>query len=226
MNPQVICPGIITQTATCWEGYIPSGLRRIWKKGTLHTFSGAHAQDFIYILSGMLAINFYDSYGKYRCQLFCGPNCLANEANLITDLRFEGSTYYCNLDCEIVYFDGKWVQSSLLRKSPHLLMNIAFSQAIKSMHAQALLNAMIVRTRLQQVCWYISRLRAYHGDKDSFEPQISQQQLASLLGQNERTFKRHIVWLKDQGVLGAFTKKRMVVTNPQLLEELAQPSAS
>lgn len=172
----------------------------------------------------MLAINFLETTGRTRCQLFCAPNSLANESNLITELSTHKSIYFCNDDCEVIYFKGVYVLEKLLRANPYLIMNFATSMAVKSMHAQSLLNALTMRNNLQQICWFISKLRLYHGGVNEFAPMIAQQQLASLMGINERTFKRHIIHLKDSGVLSCFTKKRITISDPARLEELALPS--
>lgn len=218
---KIACPGIIVDTSGIWEKKA-TGARLTMKKGHSFSFDNECSEDFIYIRNGQVSIHFFEANGKSKCQMICCERTLINEANILSRFQMNKVLYHCDSDIEYFYFRKSFMQT--LGNDIELLRNVAYSQTLKLMHTQVLLNAVSLRNKQELVCWFLMRLCASQGGGSSIVPPICQRQMTSLLGLNQRTFNRYINFLKEAGILSSFTKRCLAIADMARLCELSQPN--
>lgn len=224
MAHPLACPGIISNTARVWKEEAANGVPRTFCQGETFSFDGLESADFMYIVRGAVALNYLEVNGKSKCQLICRQNTLINEAHIITGQALNKIAYTPLSTLETLAFSAEKYSRAKLYERPDLLFSMAYSQSIKLVHANMLYDAISVRSKLQLICWYLLRLSEQHNNSNSFTPEVSQAQMSMLLGINPRTFNRYITFLKDEGIIGRFTKRSLEITHRERLRLLSEPA--
>lgn len=223
MEHIITYPGIISDTAHIWKNELRYGHIRKFKKNDHFFFHDQDSTDFMFIISGSVSLNYNEINGKSKCQLICCSNTLINEANIITGLPLDRVDYVAIDDTEVIYYSSDKYTMNYIKTRPELLYSMAYSQSIKLIHAHILYNAISVRSKLQLICWYLLRLSESNEGSNSFVPDVTQAQMSLLLGINNRTFNRHITFLKEECIISCFTKRKLDITNKERLRLLSQP---
>lgn len=223
MQHIISCPGIISNTANIWKNESRYGHTIKFKKDEHFSFEEKNSSDFMFITHGSVSLNYHEINGKSKCQLICCDNTLINEANIITGLPLDKVEYISISDTEVIYFSSDKYNMEYIKNRANLLHSMAYSQSIKLIHAHIMYNAISVRSKLQLICWYLLQLSESNEDNNSFVPDVTQAQMSMLLGINHRTFNRHITFLKDEGIISCFTKRKLVISHRERLRLLSQP---
>lgn len=205
-----------------WEKLVPGSPRRTFPKGRvldLHKdmdFNGKPG--LYYIISGMLRLSYMGMEGEERTLLYAGPGVLLNVPSVLAN-DFGDSVATCMARTEVAIFDAELLSDmEFARNHPELMINLVHTLCQHLvMHSQRLADASLENT-VSRLCRIIRELS--QGSSES-SPNITQQELAYLLGIHRATLTRAIAKLRQMKVIGKFTKKELQILDPGLLEELA-----
>lgn len=205
-----------------WAKLLPDAKRRIFARGSVLdvardiTIQGHPG--FYYIVSGLIRLSYIGLAGEERTILYAGPGVLLNVPTLLAN-DSDDTLATCVETTEIAIFDAALLHDvEFARNNPELMLNLVHTLCSHLViHSQRLADAALENT-ISRLCRIIRELAP---GRTSANPNITQQELALLLGIHRATLTRSLSRLRRMGVIGKFTKKELEVLNPALLEELA-----
>lgn len=120
--------------------------------------------------------------------------------------------------CEVIAFPKQLLEDEeFCKQYPHLILNLVRSLGIKV----GALFSQIYDTNLfdikRQICRMMAQLWREQGEGRNINPNLSQTDVAHLLGVHRSSVCRIIRELRDQGVIGHFSKTRLEINNAEEL---------
>lgn len=124
-------------------------------------------------------------------------------------------------ECEVVAFPKILLEDvEFCRKYPHLILNLVKSLGIKvgSLFSQIYDSNLFDAKR--QICRMIAHIWREQGENETINPNLSQSDMANLLGIHRSSVCRVVRQLRDEGIIGRFSKTRLDIINAETLLEL------
>lgn len=198
-----------------WLEVLFLGVRAIFPKGQV--VSTTAADNVFYLLTkGYVRLTYVGDEGQERSSLFLGPNSVFNE---IPALRQTMSTiaFCCMEPVELWRFPASLLEDNdFIAQYPHLMANLLQSMARKSGLFFQHVTAMSFASSKSQMCAMLLEL------VEERMPRMTQSEVAAVLGLHLTTVARLVRALRDEGVLGKFTKTELEILDMDRLQELAQ----
>lgn len=218
-------PCVITGISQEWENARGWGIERTLAKGETFSFDEENTANFVYVRSGTVHCVFYEGNGASRINLICKKGSLINETCSVTRSISSKIVFLCHTPVRLYCFSGTLpFNKDFIEAYPHLLKNMFLSSATKVLHFQAMLNAVCTRSKLHLVSWYIYSMVMHHHGCTDFDPDLSQTEVRTLLGLSKTSMKRSMTYLKNEGIITTFTRRRIVIGDKTRLAELAMPN--
>ena len=156
-----------------------------------------------------------EEYGK----LILGEGCLFNETPALAGTSWY-TVFFCCLDAaEIWRFDASLLEDeAFLASHPHLAINLMRSIARKASIFFFHLARTHSTTSMCRLCDLLLQLSNPH------QPDLcmSQSDVAAMMGLHQTTVARLIRRLREEGIIGRFTKRELQVLDRERLRRLAQ----
>lgn len=205
-----------------WKNVLHLARRQFFPKGHPLLPDEASVRDFYYIEQGRVRITYASQEGRERSMLVVESGTLFNESSALTGYDNPDSQYLCLEDSTLWRFSGTLLgDPTFVRGHPDLIINLMRSLAGKTLIMHEHLSYTGTGRAVVQLSRYLLRVMENHGTA-TFPPGLTQQELADTLGIHRATLVRCIHTLRSQGVLGAFTRSRVEILDPQALRELGQ----
>ena len=206
------------------------GTNRIWREilhlGTRCTFPAKHVQpgiageNFYFIRKGTVRLAYTSLSGQERIVLIIGPDSIFNEIPALKSQVTPGVGFQCIEQVEAWRFPASLLTNTdFISTYPHLISNLLQSIAIKSELLFSHATQGIFSSTTQKLCQILLSIV-----QDHKQPGLSQTEVANLLGVHQTTIARSVRTLREQGILGRFTKKELQVLDKKRLEAIAQGS--
>lgn len=176
---------------------------------------------FYYIISGKVRLSYIDAEGNERTILYAGPGNLMNVPSIMAD-DLADTFARCMENTRIAVFDAALLSDeAFAAQNPDLMLNLVRSLCVHLViHSQRLADASMANT-LAQICRWVLELARHNGERRCFAPNITQQELALLLGIHRTTLTRALARLRKMRVLGRFTKSSLDILDLEKLREIA-----
>lgn len=209
----------LSSTNMPWREVLHLGTRCIFPKH--HCEPGEKIRGFYFIAKGRVRLTYLGDTGKEKCALYMEKNCIFNEIPALSSTTVCAS-FFCIEEVEAWRFNAKLLtDTAFISKYPHLISNLLQSIAVKSGIFFSQSSEKNFSNSMHKLCIILMELYA--------NPQLclSQSEVAALLGIHLTTVARHIRTLRNQGVIGRFTKTAFEVLDIESLRLLAEyvPSA-
>lgn len=203
-----------------WEEVLHLATHRVYPKNSViphHELPGIY-----YVAKGIVVISYTSSCGRERKALYIEPGSLFNEARSLTGYE-PGGRFTCIKDVELYAFpEGLLRNLDFIRSYPHLVRNLLHTMGAKILIHYSFLADMGIGSHLAHIARFLLGLSAKHGNVKEFKPQVTQQELADLLGIHRATLARSLQQLKQQGVIASFTCRKILITDMPRLQRLAE----
>ena len=174
----------------------------------------------MYLLTrGSVRIRYTTKTGHERHFLTLGQYCIVNE---LPALAFDlpGVSLHCLEGVEAWRFQSTLLEDpAFCSQYPHLMSNLLRYVARKLGTYFFCLSELGSGTSLSQLCTLLLLAR-------NQQIALSQSELGAMLGLHQTTVARMVRALRDEGVIGRFTKHALEVRNPERLRALAEPTAT
>lgn len=222
-----------TMDATSLHAPVLSGLNLPWHK-LLHLAvkltSPIHASvehmascvDFFYLAHGRLMVTHLDADGRERAIFYLGPGNLFNEASACAGFDAPNSPFICDQECVYFRFSHSLLHDpAFIVKYPDLIINLMTGLGIKVLiHHTSLSNfaGIPAITRLSR--FFISLAKKHNSL--NFDPAMTQEAMAALLGMNRATMVRSLRELKQKGAILCSTKHILKISDLELLRKLSE----
>jgi CRP-like cAMP-binding protein len=178
-----------------------------------------------FILSGSIEINLFTVQGPEKVLFIVGKNCVFGEVSCFMDGESGEAVARARSDCELYYFPKKIIEETIANEHPELLIELIQSLAFKIRMYTVLLKDDLISNQFIRVCKMLVYLLRYKEILVSpgqtriiFQPDITQNDMARLMGVHRVTVTKAVSRLKNLGILARFSKKSLEITNlPELM---------
>lgn len=205
---------------TCWADVRHLGSTQIFEKNQIIDVSDAG--NFFYIHSGRVKVTYLERNGQEMTLLFAEAGSILNVVSqFVADSKPPLLT--CLEKTEVVIFKGCLLtDKDFVSRHPEQTISLLTSMAVHlEIHSQQASDSSLL-TSLSYLCRVFWDIYSQGGGKRVLDPDMTQQELADMLGVNRTTLTRSLHRLRELGVIGAYTKHRLVIDDPDRLRELSE----
>lgn len=177
---------------------------------------------FLLYLSGTVRLAYVGANGEERTILYAGAGTLMNVPTIIAG-DIKNTVVTCTERVEAAIFDaGLLTDRAFAAAHPDLLLNLIHSLCIHLViHSQHLGDASLVGT-MGHVCRVFQEMSQKYGGRPRFSPDMTQQELAALLGIHRTTLTRILCRLKALNIIEKYTKNDLHILDMEALDRLAR----
>lgn len=200
-----------------WRNALHLGIRQKVSKGFLWCFDST---TFSFLDKGTVRLEGASSSGKQRIAFYIESGCLFRETNSSSSNTAQGVGYFIAMeDCVVYQFPiALFEDLNFIRENPDLVANCLTTLKQKSSILFFSLVSNNENISDGVVGRYLLSLAEKHG-ADTFRPDISQSELASIMGLHRSTVCRVIKTLRKEGILGSFTRYQLEILDRKKLQE-------
>jgi CRP-like cAMP-binding protein len=208
-----------------WEKVLSLGERRLYPKGSKVFDLDDIIFGVYFIRRGSIEINLFTVQGPEKVLFIVGRNCVFGEVSCFMDGESGEAIARTRTDCELYYFPKEIIEGVIAKEHPELLIELIQSLAFKIRMYTVLLKDDLISNQFIRVCKMLVYLLRYKEINVSpgqiviaFQPDITQNDMARLMGVHRVTVTKAISKLKSAGIIGRFSKKTLEITNlPELM---------
>ena len=176
---------------------------------------------FYYIINGKIKLSYVNNNGNERTILYASTGTLMNVPTVLTG-DLEDCIVECVMPTKIAIFDAKLLQDpKFVYKYPDLFINLLKSLSLHLVIHARRLRASSADFSIRQVASFICELVDKNSGQLVFTPNLSQQDLAILLGIHRTTVTRALVQLRKANIVSKFTKHEVRVLDLEKLKRFA-----
>ena len=178
--------------------------------------------DFFYLASGRLMIMHSDAEGHERAMFRLGPGNLFNEAPAATGFDAPDSPFVAEQKCVYYRFSHSLLHDrAFVAENPDLIINLMMGLGAKVLLLHTSLGNKTGIPAVVRLSRFFAGLAARHGCL-SFDPAMTQESMATLLGIDRATLVRALRILREKGAIGRSTKHSLEILNLDLLRSLSE----
>lgn len=190
-----------------WLSVVHLGTRERYASGARLAVRGCRF--FYLILNGRITMICLNGKGEEWGMFHAGPLCLVNELPAITQVDNHVS-YVCRGEVEAVRFESGLLRDpAFYAQYPGLILNLMMTVNHKRSFFFCYSLDIVRDTAIERVCGLLVRLT--HGQEGSFSVGIGQKELGTQIGLHPTSVSRVIRRLRREGIIGAFTKRRLEI---------------
>ncbi len=203
-----------------WERVLDKAVQISLPKA--HEIEANNPNYFFFLLKGSVKLSCLSEGGQERVVMRIGPGTLFNEVSHIHTSLLQSHSLH-TLEESVVARFPKYIleDENFFRQHPELACNMIHSLGIKA----GAFFSQLFDSGLLEVSTRVSRslyqLWQENGESESFSPGLTQSELASTLGVHRSSLCRVIKALRQQGVIGKFTKTTLEILDPEALSREA-----
>lgn len=202
-----------------WGEVTHLGVKRQAPKGAWVLGANDTAEGVYYIQEGVLEIMLNTQRGPEKVLYCVGKGCVFGEVVCFVPGATEEAVVKARTDCKLVFFNRETIESTIAQQFPHLLIELVkiLGHIVRmyGIHLQDSLNLDFL-TRVCRFLVYLVEFKAaeVQGRKRVvIQADITQSDMARLLGVHRVTITKAVKKLKELGILKSFTKKELEITD-------------
>ncbi len=208
-----------------WDKVLHLGVREVFPKGSRIFFSEDLINGLYFIVDGSIEINLHTVHGPEKVLFIVGKGCIFGEVSCFIGGDAEEASAKTRSDSVLYYFKKETIEQVIATQYPDLMLELVQTVAYKARMFTELLTDELTSNQFTRVCKmlvYLVRFREIRIDSGQkrvvFEPDMTQHDIARLMGVHRVTVTKAISELKHRGVIQKFSKKCMDITDfPALL---------
>ncbi|SCY06009.1 Crp/Fnr family transcriptional regulator [Desulfoluna spongiiphila] len=201
-----------------WREILDRGERKILPRH--HELSNADESTFFFLNRGTLHLSCIAEDGQERVVMIMEEGVLFGEITFMHKSSVHFHSLRTLTECEIIVFPNTLLDDlAFCREYPHLVLNLVKSLGVKGgAFFSQIYDSNLLDAR-GQICRMLSHIWREQGEKETVNPDLSQVDMANILGIHRSSVCRVIHELRDEGVIGRFSKTRLEVLAPIKLME-------
>jgi len=212
-----LCPG--------WGAILHLGIRRAFPRGSEIVDLETPVEGVYFVLEGSVEVPLYTSHGPEKVLFHVGPGCIFGEISCFAAADLNEASVRARTACVTYFFSRSLIEGTIASQYPQLLLELLRALAYKTRMYTVLLQDSLAGDNFLRVCKMLVYLVHYKGlelapgqKQVSFQPGLTQQEMARLMGVHRVTVTKAISRLKNLGILRRFSKQRLeLVDFPALL---------
>ncbi|WP_300669164.1 Crp/Fnr family transcriptional regulator [Desulfoluna sp.] len=201
-----------------WREIMHLGERKVLPRH--HELGSTEVETFFFLNRGHLRLSCIAEDGQERVVMIMEEGVLFGEITFMHKSSVHFHSLRTLTECEIIVFPNTLLEDlAFCREYPHLVLNLVKSLGVKGgAFFSQIYDSNLLDAR-GQICRMLSHIWREQGEKETVNPDLSQVDMANLLGIHRSSVCRVIHELRDEGIIGRFSKTRLEVLSPiKLLE--------
>jgi CRP-like cAMP-binding protein len=205
-----------------WDQVLHLATRQVHPKGSLILDMEAPADGIYFIKEGQVDTVLYTLHGPEKVLYCIGQGCVFGEASCFTTGVTGEASVWARTSCTLYYFRKETVEGPIARDHPHLLIELAgLLGHIVRMYGVWLQDSLSQDyfVRVCRILVYFVRWkrgdRVHEGNQVLIQSDVSQSDIAKLLGIHRVTVTKAVRRLKELGILRRFTKSELDIADYQ-----------
>jgi CRP-like cAMP-binding protein len=204
-----------------WDRATHLATRQVHPKGSLLLDMEAPAEGVFYIKEGQVDTVLYTLHGPEKVLYCVGRGCLFGEASCFSTGVTGEATVWARTPCIIYFFRKETVEGLIARQHPELLLEmIGMLGHIVRMYGISLRDSLSQDyfVRVCRILVYFVRWKLgpqVPGSQVLIQSDVTQSDLAKLLGVHRVTVTKAVGRLKELGIINHFTKSELDIADFQ-----------
>lgn len=209
-----------------WKNALTLGTPRTLAAEAPLLLQGEEVLDFYYLAQGNLRLMHSGPDGRERTILYLCSGNLFNESTALAGYDAPDCCFISMAPSLIYRFAGALLRDArFIAENPGLIINLMESQAIKILIMHVGLGSTVGHSTLETVSRFILSLMERHHGAREFDPNLTQQDIATLLGLHRASVVRALAELRRLGAIVTFTKHSLKIGDLAMLETLSGQTA-
>ena len=208
------------------------GSRRTFPKGSLIFGLETPVNGVYFVKEGVVEILLYTLHGPEKVLFYVGEGCIFGEVTCFVTGESGEAIVRARSDCVTYFFSREVVEGIIANQYPRLLLELLRASAYKIKMYGVLLQDSLNSDNFMRVCKmlvYLARFKGVdvaHGQKVvEIQPDMTQQDIARLMGVHRVTVTKAISRLKKSGIVDHFSKSSLVISDfPGLIQLVEKDS--
>jgi CRP-like cAMP-binding protein len=210
---------IFENLSPSWEKIAALGTRFAFSKGSQIFSLGAPVNGIYFVKEGVVEILLYTLHGPEKVLFFVGPGSIFGEVSCFVSGESQEASVRARSDCVVYYFSRELVEGVIASQHPHLLIELIQVMAHKIRMYGILLQDSLTSDH------FIRDAGLAEGQKQVIiQPDLTQIDLARLMGIHRVTVSKAISHLKALGILRRFSRKELDIQDFPGLCQLVENS--
>jgi len=201
-----------------WREITKLGERKVLPRH--HELGSPEGETFFFLNRGSLRLSCIAEDGQERVVMIMEEGVIFGEITFMHKSSVHFHSLRTLSECEVFIFPNTLLDDvDFCRQYPHLILNLVRSLGVK---AGAFFSQIYDSNLLDargQICRMLSHIWREQGKAEAVNPDLSQIDMANILGIHRSSVCRVIRELRDEGVIGRFSKTRLEVLDPETLME-------
>ena len=220
---------IFENLCPAWETVTHLGIRRKFLKGS-QIFDIANPINGVYFVAkGSVEVILNTQHGSEKVLYYVGPGCIFGEVSCFVAGDSGEARVRARSDCDCYFFSRETIEGIVARQYTGLLLELIRAEAYKIRMYGILLQDSLNNDNFVRVCKMLVYLAHFKqaqittSQKEvSFQPDITQSDMARLMGIHRVTVTKALSRLKNLGIIHHFSKKSLLISDYQALSHLVQ----
>lgn len=205
-----------------WNAILHLGQEQCCPTG--HTFlHGAQpaATGLWFVREGLVRYSVLNPQGREKVVLYSGKNTIVGEVSAFDARPFSGSFISC-CPSRLVFFTVETVRQQIAPHYPELMLNLLETLSMKMRFTVSNLQQLSTSNIPQHVATFFCKLDEEKDGLQGWLNQLSQEEVARILGISIGSLTRVIRQFKDEGLLETFSRNKLRIANKERLLELSR----
>lgn len=220
VDDSVFFPIILTDLNLPWEKALHQGTPISFSARSILSGNRSSDSGLYYIRRGVVRLSNIALNGQERVMLYMGKGTLFNE---IPMLQFSHDYLFtCMEQTDTVFWPKKRLNEDFIREYPLLMFNFLESMSAKSRNFYTQLCNLRAYNSFGNVCRLLYSMNLFNRKGDVIVPMLTQLELAAFLGIHRSSLHKAMSRLKDEGIIGEYSKKSLEIYDLARLREHAE----
>ncbi len=220
MTAVPLAPIVLTNLNTPWEQVLHLGRPVRFRPRQLIAFSHDDENSgFYYVRKGRIRLSYVSVRGQEKVLFYVGKGTLFHDIPVLVESDY---IFTCMEPTFAVYFRKKLISAVFAREYPEIMLNWVESTAHKSRNLFMQLCGSGLFDCFTNVCRALCSMVLHNNEQGRVIPQLTRQELAALLGIHRCSLHKSLARLYDEGIIGGYSRKELVVHDVERLQGYAQ----
>jgi len=203
-----------------WENVTHLGVRHTFPKGSQIIGLAEPVNGVYFVKEGVVETLLYTSRGPEKVLYYVGSGCIFGEVSCFVAGENNEASVRARTDCIVHFFGRDLIEGVIASRHPHLLIELIRASAHKIRMYGVLLQDSMNSDNFMRVCKMLVYLVRFKGMETAgtrkqviIQPDLTQIDIARLLGIHRVTVTKSISRLKEMGILHRFSKRSLEIAD-------------
>jgi CRP-like cAMP-binding protein len=215
-----------------WNSILHLGSRCTFQKGSEILGVTVPVKGVYFVKDGSVEVLLHTQHGPEKALFHVGPGCIFGEVSCYVGGKNDEASVRARTDCVLYFFGRDLIEGTIASQYPQLLIELIRASAYKLRMYGVLLQDSLNSDNFMRVCKMLVYLVRFKGvdiakrqKKVVIQPEMSQLDMARLMGVHRVTVTKAISRLKAMGIVSRFSKRTLEIADFPALCQLVEKEA-